>query len=55
MKAYLKDYNSPAFPVAIIWKNGKQTNVFETAEQAKAYIIGRYGKVQIIDRREKER
>ena len=44
--------DSPSFPFVVRWKieGGKYSNVFATAEQAKNYIRGRYGKIRIIDR-----
>ena len=43
---------SPFFPILLKWKLGaiEYSDVFVTTEQAKNYIIGRYGKVKIIDR-----
>ena len=52
MTAVLSEYDSPYFPFQISWKVGavRHSNVFETAEQARGYIIGQYGKVRIIDK-----
>lgn len=52
MTAVISDYDSPYFPFQVTWKLGsvKHSNVFATAEQARGYILGRYGNVRIIDK-----
>lgn len=54
MQCVIKDYNSPFFPVIVYWNNGNNASVFETIEKAKGHMIGRFGKVEFIDRREKK-
>ena len=52
LRAVMTRERSPVFPVLLKWKLGavEHSDVFGTTEQAKNYIIGRYGKVKIIDR-----
>ena len=52
LRAIMSRGRSPAFPILLKWRLGtvEHSDVFGTTEQAKNYIIGRYGKVKIIDR-----
>ena len=52
LRAVMTRGRSPVFPILLKWKLGmvEHSDVFGTTEQAKNYIIGRYGKVKIIDR-----
>lgn len=52
MKAIISDYDSPHFPFELTWKLGSvyHSSVFATVEQAREYILGRYGNVRIIDK-----
>ena len=52
MTAVISEYDSPFFPFQVSWMLGsiKYSNVLETAEQARDYIIGRFGDIQIIDK-----
>lgn len=52
MTVIIKDYNSPVFPISCTWNAGNNTAVYSTIEDAKRAMIGRFGDVKFIDRRE---
>lgn len=52
MTIILKNYNSKFFPVMATWKIGSvdYSGVFTDANEAINYLIGRFGRVEIIDK-----
>lgn len=49
MTVTLKDYASEFFPVEASWNHGRESDVFETVDAAKAAMAGRFGSCRFID------
>ena len=48
----INDCDSTIYKVKVTWNSGKSCDVFETVEQAKDFMIARFGKCRFIDKRE---